>query len=291
MSNGFQRGKVDTTLFHKNYNSHFIIIQIYLMQKEIEMSMMGELKLQEYVTLMHPTSILSLDKTDKKYNLGLWYKKFDHYRLKYYSDDDFTGDRIETKTTNRGCHFIRDNLVSWTSKRQGTIAISTAEAKYISTAQCCSQLLWIKHQLEDYDIFESNIPSLLDNIVVINLSKTPILHSHAKHIEIKHHFIRDITENQFVDIFTKPLLEDKLVHVRNLIEYFFDILVLADMGIDLTSESTSCWILPFFSHEQAVCPMLIQEFWINYKFNEAAFYGKVLGVEVRIDVPAIATAT
>ncbi|RDX81481.1 Copia protein, partial [Mucuna pruriens] len=70
--------------------------------------------------------------------------------------------------------------------RQGTITLSTTEVEYISIAQCYSQLLWIKHQLEDYDIIESNIPLLYDNTTAINLSKNPILHSCAKQIEIKH---------------------------------------------------------------------------------------------------------
>ncbi|RDX91270.1 hypothetical protein CR513_26786, partial [Mucuna pruriens] len=73
--------------------------------------------------------------------------------LNSYNDVDFAGDRIERKNTSGGCHFIRPNLVSWSSKRQGTITLSTTKVEYISIAQCCSQLLWIKHQLEDYDIF------------------------------------------------------------------------------------------------------------------------------------------
>jgi hypothetical protein len=75
----------------------------------------------------------------------------------------------------------------------------------------------MKHQLEDYQIRISNIPLLCDNTAAICLSKNPILHSRAKHIEIKHHFIRDYvqkgvidiqfidTEHQWADIFTKPL--------------------------------------------------------------------------------------
>ncbi|RDX63830.1 hypothetical protein CR513_57692, partial [Mucuna pruriens] len=57
----------------------------------------------------------------------------------------------------------------------------------------------------------TNIPLLCDNIVAMNLSKHPILHSHAKYIEIKHHSIRDY----LVDIFTKSFPKDKLIHIRN----------------------------------------------------------------------------
>jgi len=75
----------------------------------------------------------------------------------------------------------------------------------------------MKLQLEDYQINENSIPICCDNTVVICLSKNPILHSRAKHIEIKHHFLRDYiqkgtlgiqfidTEHQWADIFTKPL--------------------------------------------------------------------------------------
>jgi len=69
--------------------------------------------------------------------------------------------------------------------------MSTEEAEYISAASCCTQLLWMKHQLEDYQINANSIPIYFDNTVAICLSKNPILHSRVKHIEIKHHFIRN----------------------------------------------------------------------------------------------------
>ena len=79
----------------------------------------------------------------------------------------------------------------------------------------------MKSQLEDFQIFESNIPIICDNTSAICLSKNPILHSRAKHIEIKHHLIRDYIQmrilslkfididHQWADIFTKPLAEDR----------------------------------------------------------------------------------
>jgi hypothetical protein len=150
-------------------------------------------------------------------NLILLYKKSLDYKLVRLCDADYAGDKIERKFTSGNCQFIGENLISWASKRQATIPLSTAEAEYISAAKCCTQLLWMKHQLEDYQIRISNIPLLCDNTAAICLSKNPILHSRAKHIEIKHHFIRDYvqkgvidiqfidTEHQWADIFTKPL--------------------------------------------------------------------------------------
>ena len=154
-------------------------------------------------------------------NLGLCYRKSREYKLVGYYDADFAGDRIERKSTYGSCQFLGDNLISWSSKRQSTIALSTAEAEYIAAAGCSTQMLWMKNQLEDFNIYESNIPILCDNTSAICLSKNPILHSRAKHIEIKHHFIRDYTQkgvlflkfidtdHQWADIFTKPLAEDR----------------------------------------------------------------------------------
>ena len=78
--------------------------------------------------------------------------------------------------------------------------MSRVEAKYISTASCCTQLFWMKYQLEDYQISGSSIPIFYDNIVVICLTKNPIQHYKTKHIEIKHQFIRDYVQKGLIDI-------------------------------------------------------------------------------------------
>ena len=122
------------------------------------------------------------------------------YKLVGFCDADYVGDRIERKSTSGNCQFLDNNLISWASKRQATIALSTTEAEYISAASCCTQLLWMKHQLEDYQITENCIPIYCDNTTAICLSKNPILHSRAKQIEIKHHFIRDYVQKGILDI-------------------------------------------------------------------------------------------
>ena len=115
-------------------------------------------------------------------NLGLLYKKSSNYKLEWFCDADYAGDRIERKSTSGNWQFLGENLISWASKRQATIALSTTEAKYISAASCCTQLFWMKHQLEDYQITENCIPIYCDNTPAICLPKNPILHSRAKHI-------------------------------------------------------------------------------------------------------------
>ena len=107
-------------------------------------------------------------------NLGLFYRKSSDYSLVGYCDADFAGDRVERKSTSGSCQLLGENMISWSSKRQSTIALSTTEAEYIAAAGCSTQMLWMKSQLEDFQIFESNIPILCDNTSAICLSKNPI---------------------------------------------------------------------------------------------------------------------
>ncbi|XP_050885297.1 secreted RxLR effector protein 161-like [Lathyrus oleraceus] len=82
-------------------------------------------------------------------NLGLCYRKSKYYKLVGYCDADYTGDKLERKRTSGSCQFLGDNLISWSSKRQSTIALSTAEAEYIVIFECNTQMLWMKSHLED----------------------------------------------------------------------------------------------------------------------------------------------
>jgi len=91
----------------------------------------------------------------------------------------------------------------------------------------------MKHQLEDYQITESCIPIYFDNTAAIYLSQNLILHSRAKHIEIKHHFIRDYVQNgvldiqfididhQWADIFTKPLTVERFNFIKKNLNMHF----------------------------------------------------------------------
>jgi len=122
-----------------------------------------------------------------------------------------------TESTSGGCFFLGNNLVSWFSKKQNYVCLSTAEAKYIVAGSSCSQLVWMKQMLEEYDVQQGVLTLYCDNLSAINISKNPIQHSRTKNIDIRHHFIRDLvedkvvtlehvtTEEQLADIFTKSL--------------------------------------------------------------------------------------
>ena len=110
-----------------------------------------------------------------------------------------------------------NNLVSRMNKKQNSISLSTAEAEYIAVGICCTQLLWMQKLLYDYGICQKHLTIYCDNTSTINIFKKPIQHSRTKHIEIRHHFIREPVEDgtltpefihsddQKADLFTKPL--------------------------------------------------------------------------------------
>jgi hypothetical protein len=122
--------------------------------------------------------------------LGLWYPKGSTFDLVGYSDSDWTGDKVDRKLASGAFQFIDRSLVSWSSKKQNSISLSTAEAEYISAASCCTQLLWMKQTLKNYGVSLGTVLLLCDNESAIKISSNPIQHSRTKHIDIHHHFLR-----------------------------------------------------------------------------------------------------
>jgi hypothetical protein len=81
---------------------------------------------------------------------GLWYPKGSTFDLIGYSDADYARCKIDMKSTSGTCQFQGRSLVSWASKKQNSVALSTAEAEYIAAGHCCAQLLWMRKTLRDY---------------------------------------------------------------------------------------------------------------------------------------------
>jgi hypothetical protein len=133
-------------------------------------------------------------------NFGLWYPKGSTFTLLGYSDSDYAGCRVERKSTSGTCQFLGRSLVLWSSKKQNSIALSTAEAEYVAVDACCAQLLWMKQTLRDFGCEQSKIPLLCDNEEAIKLADNPVNHSRTKHIDIRHHFLRDHQAKGDIDV-------------------------------------------------------------------------------------------
>ena len=77
-------------------------------------------------------------------NLGLWYPKGSTFDLLRYSDSDYASCKVDRKSTTGTCQFLDRSLVSWSSKNQNSVSLSTAEAEYVAAGACCAQLLWMR---------------------------------------------------------------------------------------------------------------------------------------------------
>ncbi|GJR58821.1 hypothetical protein Tco_1500983 [Tanacetum coccineum] len=159
-------------------------------------------------------------------HLGLWYPKGSGIETIVYADSDHAGDYVDRKSTSGVCMFMGCCLTSWFSKKQTALAISTTEAEYVSAGKACQQALWMKQALVDYGVRLDDIPIMCDNKGAIDLSKNPVQHSRTKHIEIRHHFLRDnvqkgnisiekvSSEDNIADILTKPLKREPFNYLR-----------------------------------------------------------------------------
>jgi hypothetical protein len=159
---------------------------------------------------------------------GLWYPKDTNLVLKAYTNADWEGSIDDRKSTSGDAFFLGSCLVSWLSKKQTSISLSTTEAEYIVTTSCCTQVLWIKNNLKDIQVpCEQPVSIMCDNTNAINLSKNLVQHSKTKHIPIKYHFLREQVQDQvvkleyvpskekIVDIFTKPLPREPFEYLRH----------------------------------------------------------------------------
>nr|GEU97326.1 hypothetical protein [Tanacetum cinerariifolium] len=124
-------------------------------------------------------------------NRGLWYPKDYSISLTAFIDADHAGCQDTCCSTSGSKQFLGDRLISWSSKRQKSAAISSTEAEYIALSGCCAQILWMRSQLTDYGFGFNKIPMYRDNKSATALCCNNVQHSRSKHIDIKYHFIKE----------------------------------------------------------------------------------------------------
>ena len=144
-----------------------------------------------------------------------------------YSDSDHAGD-VDTRRSTTGYAFILSGgCITWASKRQSTVSLSTTEAEFIAACEATKEAVWLRKLLNDIE-HPCVLPTVLkvDNQSAIKLSKNPEFHRRSKHIDVRYQFICEkvkdceidtqyvATDNQCADIFTKALCRDKFETLR-----------------------------------------------------------------------------
>ncbi|GJU55605.1 retrovirus-related pol polyprotein from transposon TNT 1-94 [Tanacetum coccineum] len=142
--------------------------------------------------------------------------------LTAFADADHVGCQDTRRSTSGSMQLLGDRLVSWSSKREKSDAISSTKAEYIALSGCCAQVFWMRSQLTDYGLGFNKIPMYCDNKNAIPLCYNNVQHSRSKHIDIRYRFIKEQvengvielyfvrTENQLADIFTKALCRERI---------------------------------------------------------------------------------
>jgi hypothetical protein len=154
--------------------------------------------------------------------------------LQGYVDADWARSTMEWKITSGCCFTLGSAMVSWCSRKQSYVALSTAEAEYIALSVEVCEAVWLRKIM--IDLFDHEMdPTVIhcDNESCLKLFESPVFHDKSKHIEIKYQYIRDMmqrktvhvqylpTHDQIADIFTKPLSKTKF-------EYFCERLGLVE---------------------------------------------------------------
>ncbi|WVY89510.1 hypothetical protein V8G54_035024 [Vigna mungo] len=163
--------------------------------------------------------------------LGIFYKKGGNTNVLAYSDSDFAGDLDDRRSTSGSVFLLGFGAVSWSSKKQPIVTLSTTEVEYIAAASCACQCVWIKRILEKLGLKEqNNMLILCDNNSTIQLPKNIVFYGKNKHIDIRFHFLRDLVKDgvvrmsycksqiQIADIMTKPLKLDQFLKLRSMLD-------------------------------------------------------------------------
>ncbi|CAI0466084.1 unnamed protein product [Linum tenue] len=164
---------------------------------------------------------------------GIWYKKAGEGEgeesLVGYTDSDYAGDLDDRKSTSGYVFFLAGGAVSWSSKKQPVVTLSTTEAEFVAAAGCATQCIWLRRILEQME-WRSSVQGgtriFCDNNSAIKLSKNPVLHGRSKHIDVRFHFLRDLvkagtvdlvhcgTASQVADIMTKAVKNETFEFLR-----------------------------------------------------------------------------
>ena len=117
-----------------------------------------------------------------------------------YTDSDLAGDVDTLRSTSRLLNTFAGGAVSWQSKLQKCVALSTTEAEFVAATEACKELLFLKRFLKELSYSQERYVLLCDSQSTIHLAKHPTFHSKSKHIDVKYHWILDVLDEKLIDL-------------------------------------------------------------------------------------------
>lgn len=117
-----------------------------------------------------------------------------------YTDSDMAGDVDSRKSTSGYLLIFSGGAVSWQSRLQKCVALSTAEAEFIAATEACKEMLWMKQFLSELGFKQTKYVLFCDNQSAIHLAKNSTFHARSKHIDVRYHWIRDTLNNELLEL-------------------------------------------------------------------------------------------
>lgn len=160
-------------------------------------------------------------------DFGVKFTRSKEFKLVGFSDSDWGGSIDDMRSTSGYCLTLGSSIFSWSSKKQETVAQSTAEAEFVAATAAVNQALWLRKILMDLNLEQKESTEIfVDNQAAIAISHNPVFHGKTKHFNIKLFFLREVQKEEFVtliycnfedqlaDLFTKPLPVSKFEFLR-----------------------------------------------------------------------------
>ncbi|CAL9004184.1 unnamed protein product, partial [Prunus brigantina] len=118
-----------------------------------------------------------------------------------FTDSDYAGDMEDRKSTSGYVFLMSSGAVSWCSKKQPIVTLSTTEAEFVAAAVCACQGVWMKRILKELGHSNGSCTTVMcDNSSTIKLSKNPVMHGRSKHIDVRFHFLRNLTKEGTIEL-------------------------------------------------------------------------------------------
>ena len=160
-------------------------------------------------------------------DLNLTYVRNSPEAIVGYSDADWAGDVQDKRSTFGNVFLLGGGAITWSSRKQSSVALSTVEAEYMALSVATQEAIWLQHLQEELGVTNTG-PTLIyeDNQGAISMAKNPVFHKRTKHVQIRYHFVREAveqgtitleycrTDEMLADSFTKALAGDQFEKLR-----------------------------------------------------------------------------